>query len=126
MQRSDSTTAKEPRQTSIAPLGQFIAQVPQATQVVRLTNAIRLGRGGIAFSPLLVVVSAGRGRDDFTQVAIGTRVGLFANDHSPFSADFRQEQINTADSRFTDVLGVISAFLEDQREIRSEWMKKKK
>ena len=38
---------------------------------------------------------------------------------------FRQEQINTADPRFTDVLGVISAFLEDQRAIRTEWRKKK-
>ena len=38
---------------------------------------------------------------------------------------FRQEQINTADSRFIDVLGVISAFLEDQREIRTEWRRKK-
>ena len=31
---------------------------------------------------------------------------------------FRQEQINTTDPHFPDVLGVISAFLEDQREIR--------
>ena len=38
---------------------------------------------------------------------------------------FRQEQINTTDPHFPDVLGVISAFLEDQREIRTEWRKKK-
>ena len=38
---------------------------------------------------------------------------------------FLIEQINTADPRFPDVLGVISAFLEDQREIRTEWRKKK-
>lgn len=38
---------------------------------------------------------------------------------------FRQEQINTEDPQFSAVLGVISAFLEDQRDIRTEWRKKK-
>ena len=38
---------------------------------------------------------------------------------------FRQEQINTTDPHFPDVLGVISAFLEDQREMKTEWRKKK-
>ena len=39
--------------------------------------------------------------------------------------NFRQEQISSDDPHFPDVLGVISAFLEDQREIRTEWRKKK-
>ena len=38
---------------------------------------------------------------------------------------FRQEQISSDNPHFPDVLGMISAFLEDQREIRTEWRKKK-
>ena len=38
---------------------------------------------------------------------------------------FRQEQITSDDPHFPNVLGVISAFIEDQREIRTEWRKKK-
>ena len=38
---------------------------------------------------------------------------------------FQQEQISSDNPHFPDVLGMISAFLEDQREIRTEWRKKK-
>ena len=38
---------------------------------------------------------------------------------------FRQEQITSDDPHFPNVLGVISAFIEDQQEIRTEWRKKK-
>lgn len=38
---------------------------------------------------------------------------------------FRQEQISSDDPHFPDVLGSISAFIEDQREIKSEWRRKK-
>ena len=38
---------------------------------------------------------------------------------------FLKEQISSDDPHFPDILGMISAFLEDQREIRTEWRKKK-